>query len=127
STIVVSGLSLLMGFAGQVSLGSAAFYAIGAYVAGLLARDFGVPPLIGLLVAPIATAAIAYGVGLPLLRLRGHYLAFGTLAFQLITLSLIGEFRDVTGGDTGLTAIPALGIGPLTIEGPFKPIVFAYL
>jgi branched-chain amino acid transport system permease protein len=127
STIVVSGLSLLMGFAGQVSLGQAAFLAIGAYVAALLARDFGVPPLLGLLIAPLATAAIAYVVGLPLLRLRGHYLAFGTLAFQLITLSVIGEARDFTGGDTGLTAIPSLGVGGLVIEGPFKPIVYGYL
>jgi len=127
STMVVSGLSLLMGFAGQVSLGQAAFYAIGAYTAGLLARDLKVPPLLGLVVAPVASAAIAYVVGLPLLRLRGHYLAFGTLAFQLITLSIIGEARDVTGGDTGLTAIPALGVGPLIVEGPFRPIVFGYL
>jgi branched-chain amino acid transport system permease protein len=59
--------------------------------------------------------------------LRGHYLAFGTLAFQLITLSVIGEARDITGGDTGLTAIPPLGIGPLIVDGPFKPIVFGYL
>ena len=127
STMVVSGLSLLMGFAGQVSLGQAAFYAIGAYTAGLLARDLKVPPLLALVVAPAASAAIAYVVGLPLLRLRGHYLAFGTLAFQLITLSIIGEARDVTGGDTGLTAIPALGVGPLIVEGPFRPIVFGYL
>ena len=127
STIVVSGLSLLMGFAGQVSLGQAAFYAIGAYTAGLLAKDLRVPPLLGLALAPAATAAIAYIVGLPLLRLRGHYLAFGTLAFQLITLSALGEARDVTGGDTGLTAIPPLGVGSLLIEGPFKPIVFGYL
>ena len=127
STLVVSGLSLLMGFAGQVSLGQAAFYAIGAYTAGLLARDLKAPPLLGLLLAPAVTAGIAYVVGLPLLRLRGHYLAFGTLAFQLITLSILGEARDVTGGDTGLTAIPALGIGPLVVEGPFRPIVFGYL
>ena len=127
STLVVSGLSLLMGFAGQVSLGQAAFYAIGAYTAGLLARDLNMPPLLGLAIAPAATAAIAYVVGLPLLRLRGHYLAFGTLAFQLITLSVIGEARDITGGDTGLTAIPPLGIGPLVVEGAFKPIVFGYL
>lgn len=127
STIVVAGLSLLMGFAGQVSLGQAGFYAVGAYTAGLLVRDARVPPLVGLLAAPLATAALAYVVGLPLLRLRGHYLAFGTLAFQLITLSLIGEFRDVTGGDTGLAAIPSLGIGPLVVEGPFRPIVFGYV
>lgn len=127
STIVVAGLSLLMGFAGQVSLGQAAFYAVGAYTAGLLVRDAHVPPLIGLAAAPLVTAALAYLVGLPLLRLRGHYLAFGTLAFQLITLSLIGEVRDITGGDTGLAAIPSLGLGPLVVEGPFRPIVFGYL
>jgi branched-chain amino acid transport system permease protein len=127
STMVVSGLSLLMGFAGQVSLGQAAFYAIGAYTAALLARDLGVPPLIGLIVAPAATAAIAYVVGLPLLRLRGHYLAFGTLAFQLITLSVLGEAKELTGGDTGLTSIPALSVGPVVVQGPFKPIAFAYL
>ena len=127
STMVVSGLSLLMGFAGQVSLGQAAFYAIGAYTAGLLSRDLQVPPLLALVIAPAAAAGIAYVVGLPLLRLRGHYLAFGTLAFQLITLSVIGEARDLTGGDTGLTAIPPLGVGPLLVEGPFRPIVFGYL
>lgn len=127
STMVVSGLSLLMGFAGQVSLGQAGFYAIGAYAAGLLTRDLHIPPLLALVAAPLASAAIAYVVGLPLLRLRGHYLAFGTLAFQLITLSLIGEFRDITGGDTGLAGIPPLSVGPLPVEGPFKPIVFGYL
>jgi branched-chain amino acid transport system permease protein len=126
-TVVVSGLSLLMGFAGQVSLGQAAFYAIGAYTAALLARDFGVPPLLGIVVALAATALLGFVVGLPLLRLRGHYLAFGTLAFQLITISIIGEARDVTGGDTGLANIPPLSFGPLPVEGPVKPIVFAYV
>src|ERR671939_802099 len=82
STMVVSGLSLLMGFAGQVSLGQAAFYAIGAYTAGLLARNTGVPAALALIAAAALTAACAYIDGLPLLRLRGHSLAFGTLAFQ---------------------------------------------
>jgi branched-chain amino acid transport system permease protein len=127
ATMVVAGLSLLMGFAGQVSLGQAAFYAIGAYTAALLAKNLSIPPVIALAIAPAATAAIAAVVGLPLLKLRGHYLAFGTLAFQLITISVIAQARDVTGGDTGLPGIPPLGLGPLTIEGPFKPIIFAYL
>ena len=118
--VVVAGLSLLMGFAGQVSLGQAAFYAVGAYTAGLLARNVGAPAPLALVASTAVTAACAYAVGLPLLRLRGHSLAFGTLAFQLITLSAIGEARDLTGGDTGLTGIPSLG-------GPFKPIVFAYV
>jgi branched-chain amino acid transport system permease protein len=127
STMVVSGLSLLMGFAGQVSLGQAAFYAIGAYTAGLLSKDVDVPPVLALVVAPVVTAAIAYLVGLPLLRLRGHYLAFGTLAFQLITLSVLGEAKDLTGGDTGLTAIPAFGVAGVLVQGPFKSIIFGYL
>ena len=118
--VVVAGLSLLMGFAGQVSLGQASFFAIGAYTAGLLARNAGVPAPLALLAAPLVTAACAYAVGLPLLRLRGHSLAFGTLALQLITLSAIGEARDLTGGDTGLPGIPSL-------SGPFKPIIFAYV
>src|SRR6267154_5216220 len=66
STIVVAGLALLMGFAGQVSLGQAAFYAIGAYTAGLLSKDLDVPPVLALILAPAAAAAIAYVVGLPL-------------------------------------------------------------
>jgi branched-chain amino acid transport system permease protein len=118
--VVVAGLALLMGFAGQVSLGQAAFYAIGAYTAGLLARNVGMPAPLALVVAAAFTAGCAYVVGLPLLRLRGHALAFGTLAFQLIVLSAIGEARDLTGGDTGLPGIPTLG-------GPFKPIIFGYL
>jgi branched-chain amino acid transport system permease protein len=126
-TMVVSGLSLLMGFAGQVSLGQGAFFAIGAYIAALLARDLSIPQLICLVIAPAATAAIAGIVGLPLLRLRGHYLAFSTLAFQLITLSVIAEAKDLTGGDTGLPAIPQLGIGPLVVEGPFQPIIYGYV
>jgi len=120
ATMVVAGLSLLMGLAGQVSLGQGAFYAIGAYTAALLAKRVGLPAVLALAAATAATAGVALVVGLPLLRLRGHYLAFGTLAFQLIVLSAIGEARDLTGGDTGLPGIP-------TIEGPFKTVLFAYV
>ncbi|MBT2234315.1 branched-chain amino acid ABC transporter permease [Nonomuraea sp. NEAU-A123] len=109
AAMVTVGVSLLMGYAGQVSLGQGAFYAIGAYTAALLALN-GVPPLIGLIAAPVAAAAFALVIGTPLLRLRGHHLAFATLAMQLILLSLAGQL-DVTGGDIGLQAIPQFGIG----------------
>ena len=127
AAVVVAGLSLLMGFAGQVSLGQAAFYAIGAYTAALLAKDGGVPPLLAMALATAATAGVAVVVGLPLFRLRGHYLAFATLAFQLIVLSVVGEVRSLTGGDTGLTAIPALSLGPLAVEGQYRAFIFAYI
>jgi branched-chain amino acid transport system permease protein len=127
SVIVVAGLSLLMGFAGQISLGQAAFYAIGAYTAALLTRALGVPPLVSLAAATAFTAGVAVVVGLPLLRLRGHYLAFATLAFQLIVLSVIGEARGLTGGDTGMPGIPTLSIGPLAIQGQYRAFVYAYV
>jgi branched-chain amino acid transport system permease protein len=127
ATVVVAGLSLLMGFAGQVSLGQGAFYAIGAYTAALLAKLLGVPPLLALALATAATAGVAVVVGLPLLRLRGHYLAFATLAFQLIVLSVIGEARDLTGGDIGLPGVPTLSVGPLALEGQYRTFVFAYV
>lgn len=127
AAVVVAGLSLLMGFAGQVSLGQAAFYAIGAYTAALLAKDVGVPPLLAMALATAATAGVAVIVGLPLFRLRSHYLAFATLAFQLIVLSVVGEVRSLTGGDTGLTAIPALSLGPLAVEGQYRAFIFAYI
>ncbi|MDQ6773894.1 MAG: branched-chain amino acid ABC transporter permease [Candidatus Dormibacteraeota bacterium] len=126
-TAVVSGLSLLMGFAGQVSLGQGAFFAIGAYSAALLAKRAGVPPLAALAFAAALTAAIAALVGLPLLRLRGHYLAFATLAFHLIVLSVIGEASGLTGGDTGLPGIPTLSLGPVALTGSERTFAFAYV
>ncbi len=127
ATVVVAGLSLLMGYAGQVSLGQGAFYAIGAYTAALLAKLLAVPPPLALAAAAVVTALVAVVVGLPLLRLRGHYLAFATLAFQLIVLSVIGEARGLTGGDTGLTGIPSFSVGPIAVQGPYQAFVFAYL
>jgi branched-chain amino acid transport system permease protein len=98
-----------MGYAGQVSLGQAVFFAIGAYTAAVLSLH-GVPTVAALLAAPVLAAAVAAAVGVPILRLRGHYLAFATLAFQLIVLSVIAN-SDFLGGGLGFTAIPSLGIG----------------
>ncbi|MDA8081265.1 MAG: branched-chain amino acid ABC transporter permease [Actinomycetota bacterium] len=114
-TIVVAGLSLLMGFAGQVSLGQAAFYGIGSYTAAIMALH-GWSPLAALIAAPITTAFLAFLIGIPLLRLKGHALAFGTLAVQLIFLAVIPETASLTGGSIGLSAIPSLRIGPLAIS-----------
>jgi branched-chain amino acid transport system permease protein len=108
AAIVAVGLSLLMGFAGQISLGQGAFYAIGAYTAGILSLgidpddrllnpDAGWDPLLALAAAPVVTGAVAALVGVPLLRLRGHYLAFATLALQLILLAALFAEDSFTG------------------------------
>ncbi|MBO0745392.1 MAG: branched-chain amino acid ABC transporter permease [Candidatus Dormibacteraeota bacterium] len=125
--LVVIGLSLLMGFAGQVSLGQGSFFAIGAYGAALLTMRWSFPPLLSLAVACAGTGALAALVGLPLLRLRGHYLAFATLAFQLIVLSVIGQFQGLTGGDTGLIGIPTLSLGPIALIGRYRVFTFSYV
>ncbi|NBE97831.1 branched-chain amino acid ABC transporter permease [Nonomuraea sp. KC401] len=122
AAMVTVGVSLLMGYAGQVSLGQGAFYAIGAYTAALLALN-GVPPLAGLIAAPVVAALSALVIGTPLLRLRGHHLAFATLAMQLILLSLAGQL-EFTGGDIGLQAIPQFSIGSWEAEGA---TTYAYL
>ncbi len=105
---VTVGISLLMGHGGQVSLGQGAFYAAGAYAAGILSTR-GVPTSVGLMAAPCAAAALAALVGVPLLLLRGHHLAFATLALHLIFLSLVSELA-ITGGDVGLQGIPRLSL-----------------
>ena len=116
ATIVVAGLSLLMGYAGQVSLGQGAFYGFGAYTAAILAMH-GWPPLLALVAAAAMTAAIAGIVGALLLRLEGHALAFGTLALQLIFLSVLTQTPSLSGGAIGLTNIPALTLGPIALSG----------
>lgn len=122
AAIVVAGLSLLMGYAGQISLGQASFYAIGAYTAGLLATH-DVPPLLGLLAAPVVAALFGTLIGLPLLRLRGHALAFATLATQLILLSLLST-SAWAGGAIGLQGIPRLSVGSFEFRADIE---YAYL
>ena len=122
AAMVTVGLSLLMGQAGQISLGQASFYAIGAYTAGLLSVH-GTPPVLGLLAAPVVAAAFAAVVGVGVLRLRGHYLAFATLAMQLILLSVLSQ-STWAGGAIGLQGIPRLSVGGFELE---EDIQYAYL
>src|ERR1044072_2839050 len=78
------GLNLLMGFAGQVSLGHAGFLGIGAYAVAVLPVHFGLPSWLSLIAGAVVSGAIAYAVGGPILRLKGHYLAVATLGFGLL-------------------------------------------
>lgn len=116
AAMVTIGVSLLMGYAGQVSLGQAAFYGIGAYTAALLTMH-GWPALLGLALAPVVAGVLAAVVGIPILRLRGHYLAFATLAVQLILLSVAGQV-EFLGGDIGLQGIPPLGVAGQEMTEP---------
>ncbi len=79
--LISIGLSILMGYAGQISLGHAAFYGIGAYISGILTTTYGLNPWLCMIVAAFVTAFVAFGVATPALKLKGHYLAMATLAF----------------------------------------------
>lgn len=106
--VVAVGLSLLSGYAGQVSLGQAVFFAAGAYTAAVLGAHQ-MPTWMALVAAPLAAAGVALVVGVPLLTLRGNYLAFGTLALQLILLGVAANLTFL-GGALGMPSIPQLGL-----------------
>ena len=99
------GLSLLMGLAGQVSLGHAAFFAVGAYTQALLVTKAGWSMWPAAVVATVAAMVVALLVGLPLLRLRGHFLALATLGLGIIVTVVVREL-EITGGTSGLYGIP---------------------
>ena len=104
-SIVGLGLMLLVGFTGQISLGHAAFLAIGAYTEGLLQAK-GVPFFISLPCAALFSAVIGWVLGLPALRLKGIYLAIATIAFNVIIEEVITRWEGLTGGNTGLHLKP---------------------
>ncbi|MGE5146497.1 MAG: branched-chain amino acid ABC transporter permease [Candidatus Eiseniibacteriota bacterium] len=110
-TVITVGLNIFMGYTGQISFGHNAFAAIGGYASAILATRLGMPPLIALLVAAALAALAAAVVGYPTLRLRGHYLAMATLSFGLITFEVSTQWRGLTEGPFGISAIPPLGVG----------------
>ncbi|MDA8138647.1 MAG: branched-chain amino acid ABC transporter permease [Desulfobacteraceae bacterium] len=106
--LITIGLSMLMGYAGQISLGHAAFYGIGAYVSGFLSVRFGLSPWLGMIIAALISGAVAVAVGAPSLKLKGHYLAMATLAFGIIINIVFREELRWTGGPDGMSRIPSL-------------------
>lgn len=115
-TIVTIGLCLLMGYAGQISLGQAAFFGLGAYGSAILTTRLAWSPWVAMVAAALFTGAVAYVVGIPIFRLRGHYLAMGTLAFGAIVHIALTEWRAYTGGPSGLWGIPRFTVGSLVLK-----------
>jgi branched-chain amino acid transport system permease protein len=114
-SIVGLGLMLLVGFTGQISLGHAAFLAIGAYTEALL-QARGVPFVVSLPAAALLSAAVGWVVGLPALRLKGIYLAIATIAFNVIVEEVTTRWESLTGGNSGLHLKPVELLG-LKLDG----------
>lgn len=118
-SIVVMGLIMLMGLAGQISLGHAAFFGCGAYISGILTTKYAFGPWSALFLAALITGAIAAFIGRFMFRLHGLILAGVTLALNLVFFYLVSSLMDLTGGAMGMMNIPPLSLGPFTSQNLF--------
>ncbi len=104
--ILALGLSLFMGYAGQISLGHAAFFGIGAYTTAILTTRHGFSPFVGFWASALSAGLFAYLIGRPILKLKGYFLALATLGFGEIFLVIVRESTQLTGGVIGIFGIP---------------------
>jgi len=111
NVISATGLNVLTGYTGQVSLGQAAFMAVGAYTVAYLERSLGTPFLLNILAGGVIAAAIGLVVGLPSLRVKGLYLAIATIAASFILHFVFVNWTAVTNGNSGATLAPATVFG----------------
>jgi branched-chain amino acid transport system permease protein len=114
--IAVIGLNLLMGFAGQVSLGHAGFMGIGAYAVAIGPTHLGVPSWLSLFAGAVLSGLVAFVVGRPILRLKGHYLAVATLGFGILIAIVLTNEAGWTGGPDGM-AVPRLVLFDRAVRG----------
>lgn len=116
NTMLAVALNLLLGYAGQISLGHAAFFGMGAYVSGIITSRFPIDPFLIMILGALLAGALAFVIGFPILKLKGHYLAMATLGFGIIMYIIFNETVDWTGGPSGLSGIPNLRIGSLVFD-----------
>jgi branched-chain amino acid transport system permease protein len=124
--IITIGLSLLMGYAGQISLGQAAFFGIGAYTTGILTTKLGLPVAVSFPLSILLTISVAFAIGIPTLRLRGHYLAMATLGLGEIVHIVFNELIPLTGGPSGFGDIPLIRIFGIELDNDYKYFIFVW-
>jgi branched-chain amino acid transport system permease protein len=116
AVIAATGLNILTGFTGQISLGNAAFLAVGAYAAAWLSGTAHLPFLVVIPAAGLLAALVGMVFGVPSLRLKGLYLAVATLAAHFVIEFIISHWESVTGGVNGISVPPAR-LGGLVLKG----------
>ncbi len=117
------GFNLLFGYCGQVSFGHAAWYAIGAYTAALLTVRVGLSFWIAFPIAIGFSGIIGFLLGLPILRLRHHYLGMATLGFGIVIEAVIVQWRELTFGPVGVVGIPV----PTFFSIPLRGTAYYYM
>jgi branched-chain amino acid transport system permease protein len=116
AAIAAMGLNILTGFTGQISLGNAAFMAVGAYATAAMAGKVGLPFVMTVPLSGLVTAVVGMVFGVPSLRLKGLYLAMATLAAHFIVEFTASHWDSLTGGVNGISVPPA-SLGPLHLGG----------
>ena len=111
--IAATGLNILTGYCGQLSIGHAGFIAVGAYTSAVLTSRLELPFLVGLICAGLLAGLIGLIFGIPSVRVKGFYLAISTIAAQFIIIWVISHWTSVTGGFVGISVPPA-SIGGIT-------------
>jgi branched-chain amino acid transport system permease protein len=119
AVIAATGLNILTGFTGQISLGNAAFLAVGAYATAFLAGRWGLPFPLVIPLAGLLAALVGMVFGVPSLRLKGLYLAVATLAAHFVIEFVVTHWDSMTGGVNGIS-VPAPRLGPLELDGDRK-------
>lgn len=116
NVIVVLGLNLFVGYAGQISLGHAAFFGLGAYGSAIATVDFSIPAWPAMALVAILVGLISLIIAVPILRLSGHYLAMATLGMNFVFHTILLQWDEVTGGPSGYAGIPYLSFGSFEFD-----------
>lgn len=119
-TLLAVALNLLLGYAGQISLGQGAFFGLGAYASGILTATHGQNPWLTMALVAAAVGTLAFIIGFPILKLKGHYLAMATLGFGIIVYIAFNEAVELTGGPSGFPGIPNLSLGEFSFDSDFR-------
>ena len=114
--VLAIGLGMLMGQAGLLSLTQPTWFGVGAYVAGILTVRGILSPLTAIIVGAFFVALLSYVIGVPVLRLRGLYLACATFGVIIIGQIVFTQLKDFTGGHSGLLGLPPFSIGNLVFS-----------
>jgi branched-chain amino acid transport system permease protein len=125
--ILIASLNLLMGFGGQISLGHAGFFGLGAYASGILNVKFGIDAWLGLPFAALVASAAALLIGIPALRLTGLYLSMATLGFNSILFVMFNRLVSLTGGPNGLIGVKPFSIFGFALDNELKAFPLIWL
>jgi branched-chain amino acid transport system permease protein len=125
ATVVIS-LNLLLGIAGQASFAQTTFMAIGGYGLAIMTKQLGLNPWLSIALSLGISILVAAVIGMPLLRLRGHYLSMGTIALALGTYSFANA-SSITNGGWGISGVPTLYIGTMSFRNPLNFYILAWV